>query len=419
MGVERPMRTARSARSVRAFAVSSQIVAATVVAIALFTPSAAAQCQYSVQSWPPWQCSPGLSWFNTGRGLNNIGAWCGRRPMCAPASGYLPIYCPPNGTPQVLPMPPNAGPKGAEANGINDAGVVVGFSYQGLNGSIYVGCIWWPDGSITEIPIPLGGSNSYVADINNSNVIVGGTGFLPFVVMDGEMTIIPSPGLGGGGASRVSDSGHVVGTFGNQNSNARAYRWKDGDLSLLEPLPNHPISVARDVNSSGVVVGYSKIHLVPGPPIQTPTMWSNDGTPVELAMLAGFNLGAAVRINMQGIITGEIGGVGLPTTAVAWIDGVCYKLNSLTVPGSPTVSSPAGLSDSNLMLTGGSARLLTPLGQSFADVNGDCAVDGADIAKLLGEWGPREWSVADLDDDGVVDGRDLGLMLGEWTAASK
>jgi len=382
------------------------------------------QCQYAVQEWAPAQCEIWGTINYTGTGLNNLGAWCGYRKMCYPEEGSpsatLPVYCPPNGVPQVLPMPPGAGPYGARAWGVNDAGVVAGVSFEGPNGVPEKGCIWWPDGTITVIPPAPGATNSPAYAINNSNMVVGNSGTQPYVWQDGVLTSIPvPPGLGFGGAWRVSDNGFVVGTFGNQNSNARAYRWKNGELSLLEPLPNHPISVARDVNSTGVVVGYSKVHLFPLPSLYTPTMWLSDGTPIELPMLAGFTLGGASRINDQGIITGEIGEAGPPYTAVAWIDGVCFKLNSLTVPGSPTVSSPAGLSDSNLMLTGGSARLLTPLGQSFADVNGDCAVDGADIAKLLGEWGPREWSVADLDDDGVVDGRDLGLMLGEWTAASK
>jgi len=341
--------------------------------------------------------------------------------MCYPeeGEGSFAIYCPANGTPQVLPMPPGAGPKGAKATAINDSGVVVGFSYQGTSGSQLVGCIWWPDGSLMTIPPEPGGYHSLPKAINNSNMIAGVSAGA-FVLQDGELISIPPPrGLVNAAVDALSDSGFVVGTFGNQNLNARAFRWRDGELTLLEPLPGHPISVSRDVNNSGMVVGYSRINLFPLPSVFTPTLWLSDGTPIELPMLAGFTLGGASKINEQGIITGEIGEAGPPYTAVAWIDGACYKLNSLTVPGSPLVSNPVGLSDSNLMLTGGSARLLTPLGQSFADVNGDCAVDGADIAKLLGEWGPREWSVADLDGDGVVDGRDLGLMLGEWSAASK
>ncbi|HMN96893.1 MAG TPA: right-handed parallel beta-helix repeat-containing protein [Phycisphaerales bacterium] len=47
----------------------------------------------------------------------------------------------------------------------------------------------------------------------------------------------------------------------------------------------------------------------------------------------------------------------------------------------------------------------------IGDLDGDGAVDGADLGLLLGAWGT---AAADLDGDGVVDGADLGLLLGAW-----
>jgi len=50
-----------------------------------------------------------------------------------------------------------------------------------------------------------------------------------------------------------------------------------------------------------------------------------------------------------------------------------------------------------------------------ADLNGDGAVDGADLGELLASWGEcLEKCAADLNDDGVVDGADLGIVLAEW-----
>lgn len=53
-----------------------------------------------------------------------------------------------------------------------------------------------------------------------------------------------------------------------------------------------------------------------------------------------------------------------------------------------------------------------------ADLNGDRAVDGADLGILLGAWGPCAGSpcAADLNSDGAVDGADLGSLLGAWGA---
>lgn len=47
------------------------------------------------------------------------------------------------------------------------------------------------------------------------------------------------------------------------------------------------------------------------------------------------------------------------------------------------------------------------------DLNGDGAVDGMDLAMLLGAWGTAE-SAADLDQSGTVDGADLAILLGAW-----
>ncbi len=55
-----------------------------------------------------------------------------------------------------------------------------------------------------------------------------------------------------------------------------------------------------------------------------------------------------------------------------------------------------------------------------ADVNGDGVVDAADLAILLGEWGPcpelPALCPADIhgDGDGDVDAADLATLLGNW-----
>jgi len=56
----------------------------------------------------------------------------------------------------------------------------------------------------------------------------------------------------------------------------------------------------------------------------------------------------------------------------------------------------------------------------LGDIDGNGAVDAADLGLLLAAWGachgPRGGPcAADLDGDGVVDGVDLGLLLGAWS----
>jgi hypothetical protein len=59
-------------------------------------------------------------------------------------------------------------------------------------------------------------------------------------------------------------------------------------------------------------------------------------------------------------------------------------------------------------------RLVVGVPAISGDLNGDRAVNGADLGLLLGAWG-TSLALADLDGSGSVDGADLGLLLGAWT----
>ena len=52
------------------------------------------------------------------------------------------------------------------------------------------------------------------------------------------------------------------------------------------------------------------------------------------------------------------------------------------------------------------------------DLNGDGMVDPADLAIVLGNWGPcklpPDECLADLDGDGIVGPADLAIVLGNW-----
>jgi len=46
------------------------------------------------------------------------------------------------------------------------------------------------------------------------------------------------------------------------------------------------------------------------------------------------------------------------------------------------------------------------------DLNGDCSVNGNDLALLLGNWGGS--GTGDINSDGVVGAEDLSIMLNNW-----
>ncbi|MFO0873233.1 MAG: hypothetical protein U0575_04595 [Phycisphaerales bacterium] len=60
----------------------------------------------------------------------------------------------------------------------------------------------------------------------------------------------------------------------------------------------------------------------------------------------------------------------------------------------------------------GAANPACPAPPCPADLDGNGAVDGADLGLLLGQWGVG--GSGDLDGNGIVDGADLGLLLGAW-----
>jgi len=390
---------------------------AIVIALAL-SASARSQCQYESFAWRPQDCGWwGFTGF-VGYGLNDHGAWCGYRQQCA-TDGDVPIYCSPDGMPQVLPMPPGASAGGAQATAVNNSGVVVGFKYVGQFDEYRQGVIWWPDGSVETIPPAPGFNNSRAVDINESGVIIGTSGG-PYVLDSGVMTHIPDPGLGGGAPRQISNAGHVVGEFGSESQNtAKAFIWRDGEFRSLEPLRGYPASLAFGVNDLGVVAGVSAHNL--GPPsgyLHAPTIWI-DGEPTLLPLPPGYEAGACFGINNAGSIVGfarpgTSGGGGL--VRVIWIAGQPYLMNDLLTPGSPPVGEVRVINHSGQMLTGGGPRLLTPTWSSPMDLNDDCAVDGSDLGVLLASWGAPDFDArCDFNGDGIVDGHDLGTLLGAWT----
>jgi hypothetical protein len=55
---------------------------------------------------------------------------------------------------------------------------------------------------------------------------------------------------------------------------------------------------------------------------------------------------------------------------------------------------------------------LTLVAANPADLNGDGAVNGADLGILLGGWGQS--GLTDINQDGTTNGADLGELLGLW-----
>jgi hypothetical protein len=78
------------------------------------------------------------------------------------------------------------------------------------------------------------------------------------------------------------------------------------------------------------------------------------------------------------------------------------------------------------MLTQRSARWRSIAKGCWADLNGDCLINGLDLGILLASWSQPEGSpgcgghspcLSDLNCDGLVNGLDLGILLASWAAS--
>lgn len=377
--------------------------------------------------------------------INNLGHWAGHRRRCSSEEiggaidGRLALRWTPAGGVEQLPLPP--GTFDALGLGINDAGVVVGWRAGLEIGGAqtgYWGCVWGPEGMV-EIPHhePMGNS-SFAFAVNNSGVVVGyrDTEEKPvltkaFVWQAGTIVDIdPAPfGSTRSYAHDVSDTGFVVGILGVETTaNAKAFIWKDGVAQLLAPVSGAVASRAYGVNDHGQAVGSCRMPQAEYPGYTNqPTVWDADGTPRLLPVLPPYTSATLYSINNAGVILGRMSMVNyqdnpyLPNTV--WIDDVPYMVgHMLDVPNPWNFVGPgADLNQHGQLLVPGPALnafgawILTPQSPQ-GDVNGDCRVDGMDLAAMLGAWGPCPASEpADLNRNGAVDGADLGALLAAWT----
>jgi probable HAF family extracellular repeat protein len=376
--------------------------------------------------------------------INFLGHWAGYRHRCdaeviSDVFGRLALKWTPEAGVQQLPLPPQT--HDARALGINDSGVVVGWrAGESVIGSDlgYWGCVWSPQG-LVEIPHhePWGNS-SFAYAINNSGVVVGyrDTEEAPvlrkgFIWSEGTIVDIdPAPfGSTRSAARDISDIGFVVGFLGSEaTANTKAFIWRDGITQLLAPVEGAVASRAYGVNDLGQAVGSCRIPQAEDPGFTNqPTVWDADGTPRLLSILPPYTGATLHSINNGGVVLGVM---SMPPTPgydylryAVWIDDMPYWVSDLA--DSPNASSFGGVNvDLNqrgqLVVEGPSsiyfgAWILKPQ-SSAADLNGDCRVDGLDLAALLGTWGPCSPAEhADFDRSGSVDGADLGALLGAWS----
>jgi hypothetical protein len=110
---------------------------------------------------------------------------------------------------------------------------------------------------------------------------------------------------------------------------------------------------------------------------------------------------------------------GTASTVLACNDDAagCGTTSSLTVPVDADVVYYIRIgSKANVGGTGTLTLTCTPDAPCPADIDGNGAVDSADLGSLLSSWGTCGGCAADLDGNGAVDSADLGSLLSSWGA---
>lgn len=270
-----------------------------------------------------------------------------------------------------------------------DGNSVVGLGWLTCSGAH---ATQWIDGTGTfDLGSTVPGRSSRANGVDfDGNVVVGwqdsSTGFRQGAIwVNGTQSIIK---LGQtntvlGEASDVSSDGTWVTGNGVSANSFQAWRWSAATGGInIGPAPTagwRGASVATNADGSRVLLFYRPF---PGP--------------------ATFG---------QGFIwTPEEGMVNLNT----WVTSKGVVLPANTVLALPLDISADGNTIVGIARTGNSSfAFAVMLNEPCpADLDGNGAIDAADLGILLGNWGGR--GVGDIDASGSVDAADLGSLLGAW-----
>ena len=179
------------------------------------------------------------------------------------------------------------------ATGINNSGVVTGYSYLSDGTTIHA-FSWTSSGGMVDIGTPLAGGISQATGINSSGNIAGwgnlaGTQTPAFYSAAGGWQVFPhnlgdavNLGLG------INDADQVTGQV-YQGNVEYAFRWDtdSGKLHFLASIPGGTLAAGNGINSFGHVCGAASRSA--GAAFITATLWVVPGRAVILGRVGNIN----------------------------------------------------------------------------------------------------------------------------------
>jgi len=335
----------------------------------------------------------------------------------------------------LLPMPPGF-PYG-RAWGVNDAGFVAGHMHPDSSG--FPARAFLYDGrSVVDLGTLPNAQHSYAYAISDESppTVVGLASFpiSPRAVrwVNGAIEQLILPMGPNSVAADISPNGHIAGWMGVSQAigPTSGFIWHEGRVTTLPPLPGAYACEARAVNDLGDACGTCRFTVRGSEiPLRRAVLWK-DGVPINLGVLPGEYHSDATDLATDGTVIGFCTSLGGSVGgAFVWRNGEMAEMTQFidgpegfgfgrgdAINDAGQITTVGGMSGEDTLY----AIRLTPVPPLLGDLTCDWSVDGADLAILLGAWGPVGTDAnpsADLDADGDVDGADLAMLLGAWTGS--
>lgn len=352
------------------------------------------------------------------------------------------------------------------AAAMNEHGDVVGTNLSPMRAWVSKG-----GGMAALLPLPTGYASSWAADINDLGAIVGAVGPGATPEFGGRAVLWTPDGSGGyaiqvfgtlpghlrSDATAINNLGDIIGISANNmfrypvlfsapgglqdlSSTGIFDPWDINDQRVLVdhsftskkldldtmvvedlgvPGPGYLASTGAAINESGQVAGL--VILTTSTSCDRQAARFTEETGWEIFSICGPYNGAVdindhgdmvMQIQLKSYVRFEGLGTYLIEDLIVNEIGEWYAITfaSLAINNARQLVVTATNPTTNQ--TG--VLLLTPVAIP-GDIDGDGAVDAADLAALLGAWGQCRGCGADVNEDGVVDAADLAILLGNWS----